>query len=177
MSDFDDAKRYMSNLHNNIVEEIGKATAKNVRLAEDTVRGHLRSQDLSWKPLSPDYAEAKARTRAGKRSYFRGARRGRRAARRKGGKRLSEKTLIATSQYFNSITSEIISPYEAGVGVARRKRYKGGEKIANIALVHEYGSKDGKIPARPLWRPTADEIAGRCQDNWLRAVRRGIRRG
>lgn len=39
----------------------------------------------------------------------------------------------------------------------------GGPTNVMIGSVHEYGTKDGRIPARPHWRPTFDENAKKYQ--------------
>lgn len=107
---------------------------------EGRAKHHISAQDLGWKPLKTETKKAKQRDG------------------------MSTNILARSSQYFQSITS-----WTAGdkvyVGVKRTAVYKGtknskgGQKIANIAKVHEYGSKKLKIPARPLWRPTFKEGA------------------
>lgn len=92
---------------------------------------HLSSQDLNWVPLKPATLAAKLR---------RGE---------------SEKILIATSSYFQSITSYVIGD-TAYAGVKKGIRNSKGEIISDIAILLEYGG--GNIPARPLWQPTFKEV-------------------
>jgi hypothetical protein len=99
---------------------------------------HLQNQDLGWQPLSDRYLKLKMKQRKGKR-------------------RLSEKTLIATSSYFQSITSKVLGR-RVLIGVMRGVRNDDGQEIANIAKIHEYGSTARNIPARPLWQPTLEEL-------------------
>lgn len=100
--------------------------------AEALAKGHMSAQDLGWTPLAAKTVIAKMR---------RGE---------------SSLILIATSSYFQSITSWV-DGNTAVVGVRRSVRNKQGQLIDDIARTHEYGSKSRNIPARPLWKPTLDE--------------------
>lgn len=102
--------------------------------AEGTAKKHLRDQDLNWKPLKPATLAAKLRE-----GY-------------------SEKTLIRTSSYFQSITSWVDKTKDvAYIGVKKEVKEPEGRYIHLIARVHEFGSMSGNIPARPLWQPTLEE--------------------
>lgn len=95
---------------------------------------HIKNQDLSWKPYKDNkYSESKSR------------------------RGLSDKMLVATSDYFNAITSwaKGLSAYS---GVRRRVKNRDGDYIDVIAAVQEYGSKKGGVEARPLWRPVYKEM-------------------
>lgn len=100
---------------------------------EGTAKKHIRDQDLGWTPLTADYARAKER--AG----------------------LSDKTLVATSDYFQAITSYVSQKKVALAGVRKGKTNSEGKVIANIAAVLEFGSAAVGIPARKLWKPTLEE--------------------
>lgn len=100
--------------------------------AEALAKQHMSKQDLNWKPLSPVTVAGKVR--AG----------------------LSENILVATSDYFRAITSWTdTGTGTAYAGVTRTVKNKDGKVIADIAKIHEYGSKN--IPQRPLWRPVLAE--------------------
>lgn len=102
--------------------------------AEQIATKHISSQDLGWKPLDPKYLADKVR------------------------KGLSENILVATSDYFQAIQSWVDKKTAtAYAGVKKQVLNSEGEVIADIAAVHEFGSKSGKIPARPLWQPTFKE--------------------
>lgn len=101
--------------------------------AEGIAKKHIRDQDLDWDPLSPAYLAAKLR------------------------KGYSEKTMIRTSTYFQNITSWKQGD-TAYVGVKRETLEKDGKPVYEIARLHEYGSLNGIIPARPLWQPTLEEV-------------------
>ena len=100
------------------------------------VKKHMQAQDLGWVPLSEAYKRGKIQ----------------------GG--YSEKILIRTSTMFQAITSTtqtVNGKQIVFAGILRARVDKNGEIIANIAAVHEYGSKSRGIPARPLWRPSLKE--------------------
>jgi hypothetical protein len=99
---------------------------------EGTAKKHISQQDLPWAPLSAKYIARKV-----KQGY-------------------SENILVRTSSYFQSITSWV-SDDTVYIGVRSEARNKDGVVLANIAAVHEYGSKSGVIPARPLWKPSMEE--------------------
>jgi len=101
--------------------------------AEAIAKTHISRQDLNWQELTPEYLEKKVRE----------------------GK--SENILVATSSYFQSITTYVLVDTVYS-GVTRKAINKDGKIIADIAKVHEYGSKSGGIPARPLWKPTLQEV-------------------
>lgn len=100
--------------------------------AEGIAKKHISAQDLSWKPLEPATISAKIR------------------------KGYSDNILVATSSYFQSITSWV-KDGRAMAGVRKTAKDIDGNVIADIAAVHEFGSRAGNIPARPLWKPTLDE--------------------
>lgn len=87
----------------------------------------VQQQNLPWKKLSQKYLDRK--DRAG----------------------LSTKIYIATSSYFQAITSKAFKDYSFA-GVFRKQKEKNGEYISDIAKVMEYGSIKQGIPPRKLWR-------------------------
>jgi hypothetical protein len=149
--DWEGFKKRLNTFSRRLVTNVERATAENLQMVEAAVVGHLVSQDLRWKPLSARYLKRKL----GKKT----------------GGRLSEKILIATGQYRRSITSEQFNPFEGVVGVKKTQKYAGGEKVANIGLVHEFGTRDRRIPARPLWKPTTEELEERVVENYGKALK------
>lgn len=119
------------------LEQLGKDTmveglVKTGLFAEGTAKKHMSRQDLGWKALNKEYKESKS------------------------AKGLSTNILVATSAYFQAITS-FSKGKQVNVGVKKVARDKEGNEIANIAAVHEFGSSKRNIPARPLWQPTLEE--------------------
>lgn len=86
----------------------------------------IQTQELKWKPLSKQYLSRKAQ------------------------QGLSDKILIATSLYIQSITSKVMGNV-GFAGVFRKVRTREGEILADVAKVHEYGSIKRNIPPRRLW--------------------------
>src|SRR4030042_5229310 len=109
------------------------------------LKDHFLKQDLPLKPLSEWYKKWKERMG------------------------LDTRILLATHEMFNSA-----KVYHEGFG----KRFigiKGGKihkmakiVVALLVLVHEYGRLDRSIPARPVFRPTVDELK-RELDSIIRA--------
>ena len=132
----------IGNIINNLDKDINASNEialKKISLqAEKRAVDHMSKQDLGWKPLSEDYKKRKAK------------------------KQLSEKILIASSTYFQSITSWS-DKKKAVAGVRKNVKNKDGVVIADLAKIHEYGSKSKNIPARPLWQPVFREMR-----KWIR---------
>lgn len=129
----------LNNLQKDLETELKKTLAQAAEEVESVAVGHLRNQDLGWKPLTKAYEDRKRRVKG------------------KGSRALSEKILIATGTYFQSITS-YIEGFNAFIGVKRGvAREKDGTDIVDIANIHESKEKRTKIPRRPLWEPTFEE--------------------
>ncbi len=92
---------------------------------EGTAKKHMARQDLGWEALKPSTIAQKAR------------------------KGLSNKILIATSTYFQSIKSWV-KGNTAYAGVNRKTTTEDGKVLADIAKIHEFS----KTTKRPLWKPT-----------------------
>jgi hypothetical protein len=136
-----DLVRQAMNIDPKEVQRIHTRSLKRAGLkAERMAVRFLRDQSLSWRPLSKLYLKWKLR------------------------KGHSEKILIQTSTYIQSITSYVIG-YTAFVGVFKQTaNYKDGEDVVNIAKVLEYGSRKMKIPARHLWLVVHNRLR-----MWIRA--------
>jgi hypothetical protein len=121
---------------------------------------HLANQDLGWKDLSESYKAVKERK-------FK-----KRAAKVRKSKRKDapvQKILIDTSTLFQSITS-FAKDGKVHVGVPAGDKYAdGGKSLAYVAAVHEFGVESRGIPARPLFKPSRDELKQWCKDNYLLA--------
>ena len=127
----------VTSIINNLENEAKKASDISVKrwglTAERIAKKHISAQDLGWQALSQRYLDSKV-----KKGY-------------------SNNILVRTSSYFQSITSWTMQGY-AFVGVKREAKDSYGNVIANIAAVHECGSITANIPARPLWKPTLEEM-------------------
>lgn len=124
--------RLIANIGDVMEESRNEALSAWALKAEALAKGHMSRQDLGWKALDPKTISAKIR------------------------KGQSENILIATSDYFQAITSWH-DKEGAYAGVTKEVRNSDGDVIADIAALHEYGSESGKLPARPLWQPVYAE--------------------
>jgi len=134
--------RIVVNLANDINSGTRKALTDTGLKAEKIAVKHIKNQDLEWEALDKDYKKRKDNKATENLKPS------------KKNKEVSTKTLIATSDYFNSITS-----YRDGdtafAGVKKDVENKDGTKITDIAAVHEFGTDN--IPKRELWKPTFEE--------------------
>jgi hypothetical protein len=106
--------------------------------------GHISAQDLNWKRLKASTVRAKVK------------------------KGQSEDIYVATSTYFQSITSWVAGD-KAYIGVKRGVTNPDGQQVGNIAKWMEYGTST--MPARPLWQPTFKELmAWQWQHNDFRQI-------
>ena len=123
-----------SNLSGGIKKSLEKSLKQVGLKGEQIAIKHLQAQDLGWKPLSAAYKKRKE-----KQGH-------------------SNKILIRTGTLMQNIKSEVVSKHEVFVGVNRQAKDAEGNSIADIATIMEYGSVAMNIPARPLWKPTHDEL-------------------
>lgn len=133
--DWDVTLSMAQHLHDDVTDA-NKVVLKNIALmAESIAVKHIRNQDLRWAPLSPRYAAWKKKNR---RSY---------------------KIYISTSDFMQSVTSQVNSfGTQSVAGVFKKSRNRDGQVIADIGKMLEWGSIKKGIPARPLWRPTYEEV-------------------
>lgn len=112
---------------------------------------NIESQAFSWKPLNQMYLNRKKILG------------------------LDSRTLIATSNYISGI--EIKEEGSVGgrlgvyVGPSPDKTHVSGLSMNVIGGIHEYGTSDGRIPARPHYRPTWEEVRNDCRNIWLKHFR------
>lgn len=132
--DWGDVTDLLKRKLNKAYSQASEETLKRVTLkGERIVVLHLRNNDLPWQPLRQATLANKAR------------------------KGQSNKTLIATTDYLNSISS--FTKRNVGfVGVRKKVVNAQGQALVDIAKVHEYGSISRSIPARPLWQPSFKEL-------------------
>lgn len=121
-----------NNLQNNMHKAHVTCLKRWGLMAEKIAVTHINKQDLTWTPLNADYLKWKV-----KKGY-------------------SDNILVMTSTYFQSITS-IVKGNTAYAGVKKQVKDKHGNIVADIARTHEFGSRSGNIPKRPLWVPTFKE--------------------
>jgi len=110
----------------------GKRIATKFKL-DLTSRVKLQAFD-HWPPLSPLYVQQKAK------------------------RGLDPRTLIARMEYLKSIrvrsTRDQKGDQTYTVGVPQYAKHYSGLTFMQLAAIHEYGTRDRRVPARPHWRPT-----------------------
>lgn len=67
---------------------------------------------------------------------------------------LDKRTLIATREYMSSIRWRQVTPMIWMVDVPSRRHRTAKINMRKLARIHEYGTRNGLIPARPIWAPT-----------------------
>ena len=132
IGDWDHVTDVLHNLNSAIKKAGLKASIDAALFAEGAAKKHISRQDLGWYPLKPSTIAAKIR------------------------KGQSTNILVATSTMFQAITS-FNNGRTAYVGVKRTAKTRDGDDLHNIARALEYGSKNGNMKARPLWRPVRKE--------------------
>jgi len=129
-----DKRMFFNNLTSTVWKDVKKTCLQRVGLqGEAIVIENIDKFQSTWADLDKDYAKYKQR------------------------KGFSNKKLVKTSMYFQSITSWTEGNV-AYIGIKKTARNKDGESVANIARVMEFGSKARKIPARELWKPSKENL-------------------
>lgn len=146
IGDWEKLDRLLSGFGQRFKRNVRRATDKNGRLLESTVVGHFENQDLPWPSLTPGYRKRKIRE-----GY-------------------SEQILIRTSTLSQNIRYHRQSWNEGFVGVARNVMTSDGQSLVNIGAVHEFGTRDGRVPARPFVSPSLEECIPEMVRNWEDAV-------
>lgn len=140
---WEDSIRMINSLSPAIKKSSVLAQLKICQLIAKKVKNHLKYQDLDWEPLSEDYEIRKQR--AG----------------------MDGRILMSNQTYYNNIEAWTISNrHLAFVGVKKgmyTRELSGARSrldVATIAGIHEFATGGGRIPRRPLWNPTINEIGG-----------------
>lgn len=133
VGDWSGAKSMIKGMPRNFKTAMRQALPKVGLKGERIAVKFIQTQELGWEPLSEKYLAFKLRS----------------------GK--SEKIYVKESDYMQAITSKVEKD-SVFIGVIKKVYNEKGDEIADIALTLEYGSEKRGIPARPLWRPTYDEL-------------------
>jgi hypothetical protein len=131
-------------------QEVQQATDQSGALMEAEMVGRISRQELS-PPLSPKYLARKIK------------------------RGLSEQILIATGTLMQNIRYHRKDWSGGFVGILRNVRHSSGQSLVNIAAVHEYGTRDGRIPARPFAGPTAEKTCTQVIATYEAAIERVFR--
>ena len=90
----------------------------------------------------------------------------------------SSSALIDQGDLIGSITTRKAKPGVYFVGLLRNALNRDGTSLTNIGPVHEFGTRDFRIPARPFIRPILESRAIRVKMNAMleKTVRASMRR-
>lgn len=128
--DWENVERQLSEIGRNFTREMERTTDKLGHLFVGIIVRHFEAQDLPWKTLNEKYQRAKVMA-----GY-------------------SEQILIRTATLMNNINYQKLDAFTGYVGVIRKEPRKGYD----LAWIHEFGTRDGRVPARPYMRPSAREF-------------------
>lgn len=120
---------------------------ENGELVLKTLRGHIEDQDLEWTPLKPRTIQLKS----------------------------GEKVYIETGWLKDNLGIRKIKSSKDSttifIGASPWKKHKpSGLKFSDLMIYLEYGTTNG-VPARPLIRPTMEELKGELKDEFLDVIR------
>lgn len=82
----------------------------------------------------------------------------------------SSKILIDKGDLLNAINYQIVDSFTFFVGVPKSAPDKDGEPIVQIAIIMEFGTLDGKIPARSYVGVTIEICRPDLMENWYNAM-------
>lgn len=119
---------------------------KSAEMYQKELYNLIDTQGYRWKKLSDVYLAMKKR------------------------KNLDTRTLIATGEYLESIevgdVDNVNGKRYIYVGVSPNAIHTSGIKMQALAEIHEYGSRDGKIPPRPHYRPAWTKVRPKIKQMW-----------
>lgn len=120
------------------------------------LKENIENQSFSWAPLSAAYLQYKKE--AG----------------------LGTLTLIETRSYLEGLKVSTVEKTSNGYRVFAGAdpdaiHDPSGLPMAYLGSIHEYGTRDGRIPARPHIRPTWERCRVECRNIWLRHFREYVR--
>lgn len=132
----------MKNLGRDVKESSIKAQMKVGKEIIKRIKGHIRNQDLGWRPLSNKYMQKKQ------------------AAGLSGGTLIGYKTYYDNLKVWQSGNRRYVNiGVKRGIYTKETNGKSSKLEVAMIAAVHEFSSGK-RIPKRPLWNPTIAEIGG-----------------
>lgn len=151
--DWNELNRFLKEISDpaKLGRHLKSATEANAIEAQGAIKTGIRNQWPDWEPLAE--STIKRKLAAGRHKSAAGI-----------------KILIDTGQLLNNIAWKVYDPFKAAVGVMKGAKRKDGEDLVNVAAVHEYGSRDGRIPSRPYLSRAVRRLEKKFVDRWAKAV-------
>lgn len=146
--------RILTQVKNNYKIIGNQIVDSNAEIFYNALMETIQSQDFP--PLSPEYKK------------------------RKGLLGLDTRILIATGEYLSNIQIRRVNGYNGKtarhVGVDSNTIHsQSGLPMSDLALIMEYGTSDGRIPPRPHYGKTWEQILPKVRRNTLDIARRIVR--
>lgn len=131
------------------VDKVGSSIVEsNSKIYYEALMDNILGQKLSWKSLTPGYAG------------------------QKGVLGLDTRVLIATGEYVENIgiheLKERGGKLRYHVGVDPDATHSSGLNMGVLSLILEYGTADGRIPARSHFGETWSQVRKKIRDNSLK---------
>lgn len=122
----------------------------------DTLKKSIKGQTFDWTPLSSAYLSKKMASGYG------------------------SNILINTGSYVDGLKVTAVKKssktYSVFAGASPDDIHTpSGLPMGYLGAIHEYGTRDGRIPARPHHRPTWERCRAQCRNIWLRTFRESWR--
>jgi hypothetical protein len=141
------ALQYLETLESRLKASI-KAGLRDVAARyERAVREGWKGESVPMRPLEPSYIQSKIQ------------------------KGLDRRKLIATQTSLKSLGFTSSSPWSIAVGVTALKK---GEPYM---LDNEFGTADGRVPARPLFRPVLERVMDALASIMVKAINTALHGG
>lgn len=150
--DWNKAGLYLRNLAVRLYPEFSMKFYESGEFVLEKMKGHIFNQDLGWTPLSPHTIELKNG---------------------------DSTILIETGQLANGLTVRRVKSSAYGdtlfIGASPWKKHHSGLGLDELMIMHEYGTSN--MPARPLIRPTIEEVENELRSMWSKEFENIIREG
>lgn len=132
-------------LSTEIAKRSEKQLMEDAKEIKDKLVGHIDSQDLGWKALSED------------------------TIRQKG----NSKIYVESGYLRDNLDVRRVKGDTVFIGASFGKKHPSGVQFSDLMNFHEYGTSS--IPARPLIRPTWEEVEPQVRKNWEDMLKRIFR--
>jgi hypothetical protein len=148
--DWQKAQQCFATMPRRMQQSLSNACGAVAAMYEADVHGAWNTQSLNptWQPLTPEYLAKKIR------------------------EGLDSRTLIATGKALESLGYKRLGATSIEVGVTAQS-----EEGEPYMLVQEFGSSDGRVPARPLFKPVLDANTTRYIRVIVEAVNTALKGG
>lgn len=150
--DWEVVGRWLNEKHKTFTDWGDEPMIKCAELYLKTIKQGIESQSFDWPPLSKQYLKMKIKAGYG------------------------TNILINTRSYLNGIVmTEMVKKKKTRsifVGANPNAMHEpSGLPMSYIGAIHEYGTRNGRIPARPHYRPAWQSCRHTCRNIWLRHFR------